>query len=252
MKHSLRLISIWLWVVWLTPLAAQTGDVIIKPYLGYMTPKLSDVNDKINSDIRLASDIFNEPIPHPGELGAKSVFGAQLEYHINEELFLNVNVGFYRDQVSTSYVSIATTPESRFNYERKVSLYDVIFNVHYYLGYSSWKSFNKFIGFGVGLSFANAESLTQLNHPDLELDSRGEFSGNILSGVLAIGGDLKVANPLKFWAEFGLQFGNFGELDGTVTTLENPQRRERPTDSQFDFTGFYLRGGIAVTVGFLK
>ena len=232
--------------------AAQQGDLILKPFIGYMSPSMTDVNSNIDADIRAASELFGEPIPFAGEIGAKPIFGGQLEYHINEELFINLNIGYYSDKVSTSYTFQINNPGTVFNYEREVEQFDFIVNFHYYFGYSTWRSFNKFLAFGVGISVANAKAFTESTNPIQLIDSRGEFAGNILSGVLGVGGDVRVAKPVKLWGELGFQFGDFGELDGTIWTIDNPDGEEVITDSKFNFSGFYIRGGVAVTVAFLK
>ena len=230
------------------PLTAQKFS--IKPFAGYYYPNMSDVNSKIDTDIRGFRNLLDAPIPFPGKFNGNIIFGGQIEYNASEEYLFTLNVSYYGEKVSTDYFSAESTPTWEFDYQREVRMIDVIFNMHYYLGYNSWNRFNKYIGIGAGLAFLNAKSFTASTHPSNRIDTSGDFSGNILSGLISLGGNYRLTDILKLWAEFGLQYGNFGQLDGTITTFNNPEEIPATTESSFDLTGLYLRGGLGIALPF--
>lgn len=243
-------LSLFLMFVSFLPAAAQ--NLSLKLHYGYYYPSLSNVNDNINEDIRGLRQMLQAPIPSPGEFNGSGVFGGQIEYRLNEDYFINLNVSYYQEKIALLY-SPATAPSWTLDYQRELKSIDAIVNLHYYFNYSTWKRFNKYLGIGVGLMFLNAESFTATDKPDTEqLKTRGKFSGNILSGVLAVGGHYRLSKPLLLWGEIGLQYGNFGELDGKITTLENPNEVETISASSFDLTGLYARMGLGIGLPFLK
>jgi len=230
------------------PLTAQKFS--FKPFAGYYYPNMADVNSKIDSDIRRFREILEAPIPFPATFNGNIIFGGQIEYHAGEDYLFSLNISYYGEKISTGYFSADGDPAWQFDYRREVRMIDVIFNMHYYLGYSSWKRFNKYIGIGAGVAFLNAKSFTGSTHPSTPIDTEGNFSGNILSGLISVGGNYRFSDVLKLWAEFGLQYGNFGQLDGTVTSIEVPQGSKETTESSFDLTGLYLRGGLGIALPF--
>lgn len=231
------------------PAVAQ--DFSLKLHYGYYYPSPGNVNSKIAEDIRGLRQALQAPIPSPGEFNGSGVWGGQLEYRLNEDYFINLNVSYYREKIALLYRP-SPTPFWTLDYQRELHSLDAIINLHYYFNYSTWKRFNKYLGIGVGLMFLTAKSFTASDNPDALLETRGKFSGNILSGVLAVGGHYRLSKPLRFWGEIGLQYGNFGELDGTVTTRENPQEVETVSASSFDLTGLYARAGLGIGLPFIK
>ncbi|RMF56479.1 MAG: hypothetical protein D6748_13385, partial [Calditrichaeota bacterium] len=223
------------------------ADITIKPHIGYFFPRMGDVNSKIETDILTFRDIFGEPIPQPGKISGNPMYGAQIEYHLNEDYFLNVNVAYYQDKSNVFHQSF-TDPSLFLNYKREVQFYDVMFNLLYFINYNSWRRFNKYMGLGIGVVLANAHSVTETNHPALPLNSRGDFTGNSLSAIISVGGKYRLTTFSYLWGEIGLEYGNMGPLDGKVTTLDHPEKRDAITESSFDFTGIYLRIGIGMKV----
>lgn len=231
--------------------------VFIKPLYGYYFPRMSEVNAKIANDLDGQRRKLQEAIPSPGKLNGDQLIGGQIEYYLGDDYFMNLNVSFYSEKASVEHQGGRFSTPFTFIFEREVEAYDVMFNLNYYLGYNSWKRFNKYIGIGAGLLVVNAHSLTVSTKNDSEhkvfpVNTRGEFSGTILSGVLALGGNLRLATGLKLWAESGLQYGNVGKLDGNITTISDPEKQAVSTESSFDLTGLYLRGGIGFSLPFLK
>jgi len=229
------------------------AQVTLKPHYGLYLPKLGDVNSKISNDLSEFRRITGQPFPDAGELDEGPIWGVQIEYHTGEDYFFNANVAFYDNSVSSEYNSPTGSGE-RFNYERSIDMFDFMFNLHYYINYNSWARFNKYMGAGVGLMVLRANSITQssFGDPTGHFDSNAEFTGNTLSGLISAGGTLRLQPALFLWAEGGVQYGNFGELDGSIRRLGSDQRETIISDSRFDLTGFYIRGGLGVNLPFLR
>ncbi|RMI00526.1 MAG: hypothetical protein D6681_11255 [Calditrichaeota bacterium] len=227
------------------------GQIRLKPHAGLLFPGMGDVNAKIENDIISFRQITGEPIPSPGTIGRNKFFGVQVEYQIEEDYFASLNVGYYSDAAEVDY---SATAGLRFHYLREVQLFDFMLNLHYYFNYSTWKRVNTYLGMGVGLSVANARSETFSNFGDelAQVDSRGDFAGNSLSALLGAGVDVRLSQAFSLWGELGLQYGNMGQLDGSVTTKDHPEKRDTVSQSSFDFTGIYVRAGLGVLLPFLK
>ncbi len=252
MPENYRLLIVILSLLLIAPLTAQKVNII--PYYGYLLPRMTDVNDKIESDINGRNGfqrLIGQNLPFPGEFNGEGVIGAQIEYHLNENYFASINVSYYQESVGSEFATGSTGKADRFLYEREVELYDVSINLHYYFNYSTWKRLNTYLGFGVGLYVVNAFSDTEStfsNDVINPIDTHGEFSGNALGASFALGGDLRLLKFLSLRAEGGIQFANIGQLDGSITTISNPAKQETPSQSSFDFTGLFVRGGLSITV----
>ena len=124
MRHKMILCS--LIIVTLMCISALAQNTMLKVHYGYYWPKLSDVNAKINSDFAGWRNVHQEPIAYPGEFNGNTVWGVQVEYHVNEDFFLVVNFAYYNEDVSVNQQSMIY----QFNYLREITMYDVMFNFH--------------------------------------------------------------------------------------------------------------------------
>lgn len=232
--------------------AAGHGQVMIKPYYGYLSPSMTDANNVLRASVALAGNLLEETIPLSEEFDGNHWYGVQLEYHLQEDLFASINAGYFRETIDQTNISQSANPAWRYRFKREVKLYDLIINLQYYINYNSWRRFNKYLGLGIGYMVLNANSLVQSDSPNLLLDSKGESTGYSLTGSLTAGFNYRLGKILKFWTEGGLQYGNFGQLDGTVRTLDNPQPRNDITETKFDLTGFFIRGGLGFGLPFFN
>lgn len=237
---------------WLLSAPGFSQGIILKPFIGYANPRLGEVNDNIQRDINALRQLNNDPLPPAEEFGGgKRILGLRIESHLNDDYFANVTLTFYKDDISSLYAE-ALQPVS-FEYRRSVQTFDVMVGLHYYFNYSEWRRFNKYLAVGAGLIQVNADSKTfyQVGQ-NLLFDSNGEFSTTNLSALIGVGGEMRLAKLFSLWAEGGYQVSNVGQLDGKVTTIDNPQRRDFTTEASFDLSGFYLRGGVGISLGFLN
>lgn len=231
------------------------AQVTIKPHYGYWFATMDNANNLITQSIEGPSGwraVLGEPVPHPGQFDGNRTFGLQLEYHGNEDLFVAIQAGYFDDEVESTYANPQATPPWDFLFRRKVRLYDVMLNLHYYPNYSSWRRFNYYLGLGVGWMNLEAISVSRTDNPIRPTDSRGEYNRSIVSGSLTLGANFRLVDALKLWAEGGYQYGNFGRLDGTITTLEITEPVETTTETEFDLSGLFVRGGVGFSIPFLR
>ncbi len=250
MQTQLFRIAALLWFLGIGLIWGQ--GAYLKPHYGYLFPKMSAVNNKIRADINIARQLLDPSIPAAGEIGGSPFFGGQIEYHLNEDYFFNISVEYFQDEVASRFQGGGSQAPWSFDYQREVKMYDIMFNIHYYFNYNSWQRFNKYLGVGVGVVVVDARSLTVSDHPNYLRNSRGDFSGSVLSGLFSLGGDFRIVEAFKLWAEVGYQVSSVGQLDGRITTLQNPERQDIISESSFDLTGPYVRGGIALAMPFLR
>ncbi len=244
--------SIALSALFIFSAAAFSQGVTIKPFISHPFVRLGEVNDNIAGDIRTFRESSGAAIPSPGEFNGERTFGAQAEYHLNEDYFFNISVSFYNETVETHFDGLQPAPIV-LDYQREVRSYDFMLNLDYYFNYNNWKRFNKYLGVGVGLILVNADSKTFYKVKDeLLIDSDGEFTKTGLSALLSAGMTYRLASLLSLWGEGGYQVSNVGQLDGKVTTIDNPTRTDFTTNSAFDLSGFFIRGGLGITLPFLN
>jgi len=244
-------------LIFISPLAAQT--VSITPYYGYLIPKMTSVNNLIEFQIDSWSEILEDQISSPGKINGSREFGIQIQYPLDNTYFLNINVSYYQEKIETEHLISLSQPPDRFYFNREVELYTAIISLNHFFSYSPRRRFNYYIGLGAGYSFTKALSTTTLSLTDIGgLDGtivtpgEGEFSGSTLSGVIKGGFDYRLLNFISLWGEAGVRVANFGQLNGTATSIENPELTDTTTSSSFDFTGPFIRAGLGISLPFLK
>jgi hypothetical protein len=252
--HKITLPLILVLFVFDTPLFSQS--LTLKPYYGYSLPQLSEVNDQIKSQTERWQNILGVSLTAPGEFGGQSIFGGQVQFHLNDDYFLALDISRYEKQVSTEYLSDATPAADRFYYERAVEAVNAALNLNYYFGYDQASRLNKYFGLGIGMIFAKANSLTQLSFavepkPGTTLtavDTRGEFSGNSIAAAFLLGLDLRLSNFIFLWTEGGYRYAKAGQLEGTVSRVEDQQGVAFTTNTSFDFSGFFIHAGLGIAL----
>jgi opacity protein-like surface antigen len=253
MSNFKKLAAILFYLIFVAPLAAQS--LVIKPYYGYLQPRMSEVNDQIGRQIGLWRELLGEPFLFPGKINGNHVFGGQVLHHFNEDYAVTLELSRYQEKIATDYFKPASSSE-RFLFEREVETYNLVVNLNYYFGYDETSRLNKYVGFGVGLLFAKANSVTlssiasNKGAPLPVVDTHGEFSGNSITGALAGGLELRLVGPISLWGEAGYRYAKIGQLDGTVRRINDQQGAAFTTDASFDFSGFYFYAGLGIGLPF--
>jgi opacity protein-like surface antigen len=255
MKKLLTPTIILFFFLLVAPASAQR--LMIKPFYGYLLPQMSDVNERIENQIEGWRELLGVPVPSPEKIAGNGVFGAQVQYQLNDDYFLALNASHYQKKVATEYSNdTAPTPEN-FLYEREVETTDVTVHLNYYFNYSPDNRFNKYLGIGVGLIFAKARSNTQssfVTNPSSKVllasvDTQGDFSGNSVTAAFSGGLDFGLSNSISLWGEAGYQYAKVGQMEGTVSRPDN-QNAAFTTTTSFDFSGFYFRAGLGIGLPF--
>ncbi len=254
MPHLKKLAAILFYLIFVAPLAAQS--LIIKPFYGYLLPRMSEVNDQIGRQIGLWRELLEEPILSPGKIDGHYVFGAQVLHHFNDDYAVTLELSRYQEKIATDYFKPASSSE-RFLYERDVETYNLAVNLNYYFGYDEASRLNKYVGFGAGLLFAKANSVTLssiVSDPKgaslPAVDTRGEFSGNSITAALAGGLELRLAGSVSLWGEAGYRYAKIGQLEGTARRINEQEASAFTTNTSFDFSGFYVHAGLGLGLPF--
>lgn len=255
MKNTGQPLVVILCLFFTIPLFSQSFT--IKPFYGYLRPQMTDVNRRIENQMEAWRELLEEPLPSPGKIGGRSIGGGEIQYHLNDDYFLGLNISRYQDQATTDYRSSSPATPGRFLYTREVEALDVALHLDYYFDYNESGILNKYFGIGLGIISAQAKSVTQstfeLTASQVTLpliDTTGDFSGIAFTAVLSAGLDFKLAGPLSLWSEAGYRYAKLGQLDGTVRQINSQQDATFTTNTSFDFSGFYGQAGIGIGLPF--
>lgn len=246
---------IFLTVVFVTPLLSQSFT--LKTFYGYLRPQMTDVNRRIDTQMAAWRELLEEPLPSPKEFSGQAIWGVELQYHLNDDYFLGLNISRYKDEVTSDYRSSAPTAPGRFLYTRDAKATDVALHLDYYFGYDEASLLKTYFGLGIGLLFVQARSVTQSTFAITSsqvllplIDTTGDFSGTAITALLSGGLDFKLAGSLSLWSEVGYRYAKIGKLDGTIRQINSSQNAAFTTNTSFDFSGFYLQAGLGVGLPF--
>lgn len=227
-------------------------SVYIKPFAMWYRPSLANVKANIDDDLNQLRNTTGLSIANDDQFSSKIIFGGEVEYHLSEDFFATIFISFYEDEVRTEAASVDKTT-SVFFYSRDLSTIDVKLNLQKYFHYSSWRKLNYYFGVGIGINQLDAGSKTTFTDGGVEvINTTGEFAGSVLSASGYLGLTLKAIDYFKIYGEAGYMVADFGQLDGKVRTVDNPQGITTLTESSFDLSGFFLRAGIGIALPFLK
>ena len=246
---------IFLIFVFVTPLLSQSFT--IKPFYGYLRPQMTDVNRRIDTQMAAWRELLEEPLPVPGRISGQPVWGGEIQYHLNDDYFLGLNVSRYQDQATTDYRSPAPATPDRFLYTRDAEAIDVALHLDYYFDYDESSRLNKYFGLGIGVIFAQARSVTQSTFELTDskvtlplIDTTGDFSGTAFTALISGGLALRLVEPFSLWSEVGYRYAKLGQLEGKVRQINSQQNAAFTTNTSFDFSGFYLQAGLGIGLPF--
>lgn len=241
--------------VFATPLLSQSFT--LKPFYGYLRPQMTDVNRRIETQMEAWRELLEEPLPAPGKISGQPIWGGEIQYHLNDDYFLGLNISRYQDQAISDYRSSLPAAPGRFLYTRDAEALDIALHLDYYFNYDESSRLNKYFGLGLGIISAQAKSVTQSTFAITNsqvllplIDTTGDFSGTAFTVILSGGLDLKLAGPLSLWSEVGYRYAKLGQLEGTVNQLNSQQNAAFTTNTSFDFSGFYLQAGMGIGLPF--
>jgi len=252
-RNLIKPLVVLLFLIIVNPLLAQSFT--IKPYFGYFRPQLTDVNRRIENQIGTWRELLEEPLPSPGKITGRSIFGAAIQYHLNDDYFLCLDISRYQKEATTEYFTNDTP--ARFFFAREVKTLDAALHLDYYFDYDESDLLNKYIGLGLGIVSVQALSTTQSSFESNaskitlpRVDTSGDFSGTAFT--LAISGGLEVRLPGAFslWSEAGYKYAKVGQLDGAIRQINDQQNAAFTTNTSFDLSGFYFQAGVGIGLPF--
>jgi len=255
MKNAMKPLVVMLFLFFAIPLFSQSFT--IKPFYGYLRPQMTEVNRSIDTQMEAWRELLEEPLPSPGKISGQSILGGEIQYHLNDDYFLGLNVSRYRDQATTDYRSPSPATPGRFLYTREVEAVDVALHLDYYFAYDESSRLNKYFGLGIGIISAQAQSVTQSTFEMTGskvalplIDTTGDFSGTAFTALISGGLALRLVEPFSLWSEVGYRYAKLGQLEGTVRQIDSQQNAAFTTNTSFDFSGFYLQAGLGIRLPF--
>jgi len=238
------------------PAAAQR--LWLKPFYGYLRAPMSDLNNRIEEQILGWREVLETPVPFSNEINGNVAYGGEIAYDFSDSYSVSLGLYYYKEESHVRHAIPGAQTLTRFNFERSVQLYDLFFNLRYHFSETAFAGVNPYFGFGAGLAMGKAQSITQHFVDDLQgnatftlTDTRGDFDGNTTSGQIFVGVDARFNNFASLWAEGGYQAARVGQMDGTIQR-PGSQAAAFTSNTSFNYSGFYVRGGIGIALPILK
>lgn len=134
--------------VLLFSLTSESGafSFSIKPYLGYARLEMTEVDENNRYGINTLSYLVSHPLPLPESFGGNWMGGIQIDYHLENQYFLYVGSYYYREKSEVDYIDPVNNPGMQFSNKRDIELFEFSLGLQYYLGYSSWRRINVYLG----------------------------------------------------------------------------------------------------------
>jgi outer membrane protein W len=238
------------------PAAAQR--LWLKPFYGYLLAPMSDLNNRIEEQIRGWREVLDAPVAFPDKINGSVAYGGEIAYDFSDNYSLSVGLYYFSDESQVRHDIPAAQTLTRFTFERSVQLYDLFFNLRYHFTEVAYSTLNPYLGFGAGLAMAKAQSITRHFVDDFQdnvtftlADTQGDFDGNTTSGQLFVGVDARFGAFVALWAEGGYQAARVGQMEGTIQRPGSPASAFT-SNTSFNYSGFYLRGGLGIALPILK
>lgn len=246
-----KLVAVSMSLFFAMPAAAQT--IVLKPFYGYVAPRLTDVNNQIESQITGWENLLGVAVPSPGKIDGSSLIGGRVQHHFNDEYFIALDFSRYEQEVTTDLKVTTGALPFDFLYQRDVETFEAVLNLGSYFRYDSERRWNIYIEFGAGLLAAKARSTTTLtytagNTKEEAVATYGTFSRSTLAAMLATGLEWRLTGAISLWGTAGYRYAKVGRMEGTATRLNNNPNAAFTTNSSFDFSGFYFRTGLGLAI----
>ncbi len=244
-------------IFWGIHLRAQ--NFTIKPYFGYTTVRMADANNDTKVRIENLRRITGQPLSFPDAFKGDYTWGAQIEYHMEENYFFNLNTSYFREKNTANNTTTVSASPFTYHTDRQIELFEISVGLHYYINYSSWKRVNTYLGGGFGLGLGWFQSNLKFNDKDNRVNNSADFSSNALTAHICGGATVRLSTWLFLSGEAGIRFANLQQMDGQLRVDEDVDNVVRKTiennyvtDAVYDFTGFYFTLGTGFMLPFFK
>jgi len=248
MKTFDWLVLFLLGLIWFSPLGA--ARLSIKPYFGYAVVNMSEVNDDMVTKLDALFRQTGVRLPPPESFGGNYAWGFQMEYHWEEEYFVNVSSYFYREPTEAWYSGYLQGNAVEYHYQRTIEYLEFTLGLHYFFRYSTWKRINWFIGSGVGVGIGWNESTFYYSDASYLINNKGDFSTSAMSAYFSAGITFHVTRSFYFFLEPGYRVAPLREMTGRLTTPAGVTD-SFTTPEKYDFSGFFIMAGVGLGIPLL-
>jgi len=233
------------------PSLSRSQILRLKLYPGYLKVLMKDVNNNMRNQINIFSEISEILLPFPEDFNGNKIYGAQLNYHLNENYFFNFGFYSYKESVGSEMKRFLNNQNMEFKFDRSVELLNLILGLQYYFNYATWKPANYYLFSDLGIAFAASHSLTYTkNLPNYkDTNTRGNFTANSITFQVGFGVDINLQKYLSVWLQGGFLFANIGQMEGEIELIDG-SRLKRTTNSRFDYSGILLMTGLGILLPF--
>ena len=231
----------------------------IKPYVGYATVQMSEVNSGSQARIENLREVTGVTVPYPDPFEGNYAWGIQIGYHLEDNYFLTFGTYFYTENHDLQYRDDSQGYQVIFDNFRNIKLYEISFGMKYFFRYSSWKRFNFYVAGGIGFALGWSETTFRYSDETNLVDNKGDFSSNALTGQLMAGLSIRFSPIISLEPEIGYRAANLSQMEGTLRfsrDFPNLLDRQEGTDHQYqteenyNFSGFFVNLGLQFLLNF--
>lgn len=232
----------------------------IKPYVGYATVQMKEVNSGIQSRVESLIGLTGVTVPQPDPFKGNIAWGVQFGYHLEDNYFLTFGTYFYSEDRTLHYRDESLGYQVIFDNMRNIKLFEASFGMKYLFSYSSWKRFNFYVGGGIGFAIGWSETFFWYSDETNFVNNKGDFSSIALSGHILGGISIRLSPSISVEPEIGYRAANLAQMEGELRFSQNfpnfPGGQEEGVDNQFiteenyNFSGFFVNIGLQYAFSF--
>lgn len=227
----------------------------VKPYLGYATLEMTEVDENNRYGINSLSYLVSQPLPLPEPFGGNLMGGIQIDYHLENQYFIYIGSYYYRETSEVDYIDPLNNPGLRFSNTREIEFFEFSLGLKYYLRYSSWRRINVYLGGGAGFAFGGAHSDFLYQDGVNSVDNQGDFNASSLTAHFCAGIRFTLSPFFSIVPEAGYRLANLQQMDGVLEVHQNfpgepngqidARDDNYRTEANYDFSGFYINLGLS-------
>ncbi|MEJ2636644.1 MAG: hypothetical protein P8184_15290 [Calditrichia bacterium] len=238
--------------------SSQAQMLSVKPYFGYATVKMGEVNDDAKTRIKSLAEQTQQALLPPDPLNGDYAWGFQVEYHLEENYFLNVNSYYFREKTATDNFNLFDQP-IEFDVNRRIEYFEISIGINYYFDYNSWRRVNTYFGAGGGLGLGWSKSNFKYNDSKNFVNNSGDVSSNALTAYGCLGVRIRLFPFMFLTTEIGAHFANLGQMTGQYRVDQrvnseylNYTNKDYTTAAAFNYSGYYITVGTGFVIPFVK
>ncbi len=257
-KRQVHLIS-WFYgmistVMLLSSSAVNGQSFSIEPVFGYTRLDMDAVNADISNKVLKLSARTGYDIPIPDPLQGNYFWGIQVNYHMENNYFLNVGTTYFREIAELTKGSLPNIAPFYFHTRREIQLLEINFGLKYYFNYNSWRKINFYVSGGTGYALGWSKYNFDYNDGTNSINNSGDFSSGSIIAYLGSGITLRFTPRFSLNPELGYHFANLGQMSGQYRISQifpkDPTAQlegiytDFITEENYNYSGFFARIGL--------